>query len=161
MFPITNLYYFFNYKSYQPVRGKLQIVMEHTGIIKSPHPFPETKLIVNALNHNLSRTLEKVHPKMGAKIPQKAIPIGGYFLRLIMGIKITHLLSVLQPKVIIFTKGYLKNGTTTRRSSTPVIVRTRYSVLRFNYLTKNGHIISLLSYRLNFFYYIMCNGKIQ
>lgn len=98
---------------------------------------------------------------MGAKIPQKAILIGGYFLRLIMGIKITHLLSVLQPKVIIFTKGYLKNGTTTKRSSTPVIVRTRYSVLRFNYLTKNGHIISLLSYLLNFFYYIMCNGKIQ
>ena len=41
-------------------------------------------------------------------MPQKATLIGGYFLRLVLGIKITHPLSVLQPKVIVFTKGYLK-----------------------------------------------------
>jgi len=46
---------------------------------------------------------------MGAEMPQKVLLICGYFLRLIMGIKITHLLSVLQPKVIVFTKGYLKS----------------------------------------------------
>ena len=45
---------------------------------------------------------------MDTKIPQTATLIGGYFLRLIMGIKITHPLSVLQPKVIVFTKGYIK-----------------------------------------------------
>lgn len=47
---------------------------------------------------------------MGAKMPQKVSLICGYFLRLIMGIKITHLLSVLQPKGIVFTKGYLKTA---------------------------------------------------
>lgn len=43
-------------------------------------------------------------------MPQKAPFICGYFLRLIMGIKITHPLSVLQPKGIVFTKGYLKTA---------------------------------------------------
>ena len=47
---------------------------------------------------------------MGAEMPQKASFICGHFLRLIMGIKITHLLSVLQPKGIVFTKGYLKTA---------------------------------------------------
>lgn len=53
------------------------------------------------------------HPfflKMGAKMPRKVSFICGYFLRLIMGIKITHPLSVLQPKAIVFTKGYLKTA---------------------------------------------------
>ena len=40
---------------------------------------------------------------------------------------------------------FLKNGTTTKRSHASVIVCTTYSVLRFNYLVKNSHLIFLLS----------------
>lgn len=87
---------------------------------------------------------------MGAKMPQKATLIGGYFLRLIMSIKITHSLSVLQPKVIVFTKGYLKRHNN-KEVTASVIVCTTYSVLRLNYLIKNSHIIFLLlSYLLVF-----------
>ena len=65
-----------------------------------------------------------------------------------LGIKITHLLSVLQPKGIVFMKGYLANGTTIKRSYTPIIVCTKYAVLRRNYLIKSSHILLLSFHNL-------------
>ena len=125
------------------------------------HPFSEAKLFVSALNHNLSRTLVKGASENGRKNTAKSNP----YWRILPAADYGHKNNT--PSECAAAESYsiherlLKNGTTIRRSSTPVIVCTRYSVLRFNYLTKNGHIISLLSYLLNFFYYIMCNGKIQ
>ena len=97
---------------------------------------------------------------MGAKMPQKAILIGGYFLRL-NGYKNNTPYECATTESYSIHERLLNNGTTIKRSFASVIVCTSYLVLRLNYLVNNSHTIFLLSYLLNFFKYNICSHKTQ